>query len=178
MIYLDNAATTKPCDEAKPAVMKGWEVFGNPSSLHSAGLDAELLVSDAREIIAQKKEVISRANRIIAISENTKRDIIELLHINPDKIDVIYHSTSMKPFTGKQSLELPNTFLLFVGDRNPYKNFDRLARVFSKLSAQNDKLFLVCTGMPFNKTEKAFINKLNISLCIFPITVLIFATYY
>ena len=119
--------------------------------------------SDAREIIAQKKEVISRANRIIAISENTKRDIIELLHINPDKIDVIYHSTSMKPFTGKQSLELPNTFLLFVGDRNPYKNFDRLARVFSKLSAQNDKLFLVCTGMPFNKTEKVFINKLNIS---------------
>ena len=28
------------------------EVFGNPSSLHRAGLDAELLVSDAREIIA------------------------------------------------------------------------------------------------------------------------------
>ena len=52
MIYLDNAATTKPCDEAKAAVMKGLEVFGNPSSLHRAGLDAELLVSDAREIIA------------------------------------------------------------------------------------------------------------------------------
>ena len=52
MIYLDNAATTKPCDEAKTAVMKGLEVFGNPSSLHRAGLDAELLVSDAREIIA------------------------------------------------------------------------------------------------------------------------------
>ena len=45
MIYLDNAATTKPCDEAKAAVMKGLEVFGNPSSLHRAGLDAELLVS-------------------------------------------------------------------------------------------------------------------------------------
>jgi len=119
--------------------------------------------SDAREIIVQKKEVISRANRIIAISENTKRDIIELLHINPDKIDVIYHSTSMKPFIGKQNLELPNTFLLFVGDRNPYKNFNRLARVFSKLSAQNEELFLVCTGMPFNKTEKAFIDELNIS---------------
>ena len=52
MIYLDNAATTKPCDEAKAAVMKGLEVFGNPSSLHRAGLDAELLVSDAREAIA------------------------------------------------------------------------------------------------------------------------------
>lgn len=57
MIYLDNAATTKPCDEAKAAVMKGLEVFGNPSSLHRAGLDAELLVSDAREVIADALSV-------------------------------------------------------------------------------------------------------------------------
>ena len=60
MIYLDNAATTKPCDEAKAAVMKGLEVFGNPSSLHRAGLDAELLVSDAREIIADALGVTPR----------------------------------------------------------------------------------------------------------------------
>lgn len=119
--------------------------------------------SDAFEVITQKKEVISRANRIIAISENTKKDIIELLHIAPDKIDVIYHSTSMKPFIGKQSLELPNTFLLFVGDRNPYKNFDRLVRVFSKLRAKDEELYLVCTGMPFSKTEKALLDKSNIS---------------
>lgn len=52
MIYLDNAATTKPCGEAKEAVMKGLECFGNPSSLHRAGLEAELLVSHAREVIA------------------------------------------------------------------------------------------------------------------------------
>lgn len=52
LIYLDNAATTKPCDEAKKGVMKGLECFGNPSSLHKAGLDAELLVSQAREVIA------------------------------------------------------------------------------------------------------------------------------
>lgn len=52
MIYLDNAATTKPCDEAKAGVMKGLEAFGNPSSLHRCGLDAELLVSDARQEVA------------------------------------------------------------------------------------------------------------------------------
>lgn len=119
--------------------------------------------SDAHEMIAQKKEVISRANRIIAISENTKRDIIELLHIDPDKIDVIHHSTSMKYFTGKQKLELPNTFLLFVGDRNFYKNFIRLARAFSKLSVQNEDLFLVCTGMPFSITEKVVLDELDIT---------------
>lgn len=55
-------------------------------------------VTDANITINHKKEVITRANRIIAISENTKKDIIEIFNINPQKIDVIYHSTSMKCF--------------------------------------------------------------------------------
>lgn len=52
MIYLDNAATTKPCEKAKQAVLKGLECFGNPSSLHRMGVEAELLVNEARENIA------------------------------------------------------------------------------------------------------------------------------
>ena len=52
LVYLDNAATTKPCEQACEAVMKGLETFGNPSSLHRAGLEAELLVSEARECVA------------------------------------------------------------------------------------------------------------------------------
>ena len=52
VIYLDNAATTKPCKESAEAVMKGLECFGNPSSLHSLGLEAETLVSEQRQVIA------------------------------------------------------------------------------------------------------------------------------
>ena len=52
MIYLDNAATTKPCDDACKAVMNGLEHFGNPSSLHKVGLDAEILVTKARQQLA------------------------------------------------------------------------------------------------------------------------------
>ncbi|MCM1132730.1 MAG: cysteine desulfurase [Ruminococcus flavefaciens] len=52
-IYLDNAATTKPCAEAvQSAVVAMTENFGNPSSLHRAGLDAQLAVDNARKIIA------------------------------------------------------------------------------------------------------------------------------
>ena len=82
-------------------------------------------VTDANITIGHKKKVITRANRIIAISENTKKDIIEIFNINPQKIDVIYHSTSMKHFSGKHKLQIPERFLLFVGDRTPYKNFKR-----------------------------------------------------
>lgn len=53
MVYLDNAATTKPCQEAVSAVMDAVTVnFGNPSSLHRAGLNAQLAVDRARKIIA------------------------------------------------------------------------------------------------------------------------------
>lgn len=54
-IYLDNAATTKPCGEAvKAACGCMTENYGNPSSLHSKGLDAELAVNEARKIIAKE----------------------------------------------------------------------------------------------------------------------------
>ena len=52
MIYLDNSATTKICEEALERYIEvSRECFGNPSSLHSAGYDAEKLLSEARRDI-------------------------------------------------------------------------------------------------------------------------------
>ena len=52
-VYLDNAATTRPCAEAVAAAVEAMtEKYGNPSSLHRAGLNAQLLVDDARKAIA------------------------------------------------------------------------------------------------------------------------------
>ena len=52
-VYLDNAATTKPCEEAVRAALAAMtENFGNPSSLHRAGLEAQLAMDGARKIIA------------------------------------------------------------------------------------------------------------------------------
>lgn len=53
-IYLDNAATTKPCDESVRAALKCMtENYGNPSSLHAKGLEAELVLTSARKTIAK-----------------------------------------------------------------------------------------------------------------------------
>ena len=52
-VYLDNAATTKPCAEAVAAAVDAMtEKYGNPSSLHRAGLNAQLIVDSARKSIA------------------------------------------------------------------------------------------------------------------------------
>ncbi|KPB05394.1 cysteine desulfurase family protein [Bacillus sp. CHD6a] len=64
MIYLDNSATTKPYKEVLDSFLKvSTEYFGNPSSLHSLGGDAEMLLHRSRETIASllhvhHKEVI------------------------------------------------------------------------------------------------------------------------
>lgn len=47
-IYLDNSATTPLCEEARQAMREAMEIYGNPSSLHSAGQAAEKLLCEAR----------------------------------------------------------------------------------------------------------------------------------
>lgn len=53
-IYLDNAATTKPCREAVSAATECMtENYGNPSSLHTKGLKAQLVTDGVRKTIAK-----------------------------------------------------------------------------------------------------------------------------
>lgn len=52
-IYLDNAATTRPCEPAVSAVFQNMvEDYGNPSSLHKIGLAAEQNITEARKAVA------------------------------------------------------------------------------------------------------------------------------
>ncbi len=54
MIYLDNAATTKPCREAVEAVSQTMEqCFGNASSLHRMGISAEQVINSARKALSK-----------------------------------------------------------------------------------------------------------------------------
>lgn len=48
-IYLDNSATTPLSEAAKQAILSTMDVYGNPSSLHSEGQNAERLLENARE---------------------------------------------------------------------------------------------------------------------------------
>lgn len=52
MIYADHAATTKMSATAMGAMVKGWEIYGNPSSLHTIGQEAAVVLQQAREQIA------------------------------------------------------------------------------------------------------------------------------
>lgn len=112
---------------------------------------------------AQNKALlIAKASRIIAISNQTKKDLTDLLHVDPEKIDVIYHGINPKKST-YSGLCLPKLYILYVGERQRYKNYDRLLNVFIRLQAKNNELRLVCTGKPFKEREMEELRKRGVS---------------
>jgi len=55
MIYFDNASTTKPFDEINQEIGEvSCKLFGNPSSLHRLGIEAERLIKETKRLIGSK----------------------------------------------------------------------------------------------------------------------------
>ena len=52
-IYLDNAATTPLSPSTKQFIINTLDTFGNPSSLHKEGIQANKLISNARKTVAK-----------------------------------------------------------------------------------------------------------------------------
>jgi glycosyltransferase involved in cell wall biosynthesis len=109
---------------------------------------------------SQMEKVVKKANRIIAISENTKKDVIEFFSINPEKIDVVHHGYN-KYETATQ-LNKYGRYILFVGRRDSYKNFKNFVRAISSLMQKDKDLKLICVGAKFNKQEIVDLKDLKI----------------
>jgi glycosyltransferase involved in cell wall biosynthesis len=103
-----------------------------------------------------KKRLSERAAHVIAISENTKKDAIEILGIPANKITVTHlgNSINTHSVTRTRTLALPEKYLLYVGGRPDYKNFDRFLKATIPLLKKDKDLHLVCTGFPFTPQEK------------------------
>lgn len=112
-----------------------------------------------------KKLTVMNASRIIAISNNTKKDLIELYGIPDDRIDVVYQGYGLDTSREESVEGLPSRYILYVGGRFGYKNFDRFCEAFSLLHREYPDIELVCTGVPFDPMEQAMIDRLGIGGC-------------
>src|SRR5208283_4989496 len=97
----------------------------------------------------QKKEVIEGATKLIAISNNTKADIIKYYGIDPKKIEVISLATSLQINTPDIIPNMPQKYILFVGNRGAYKNFTFFINSISSFLLEEKDLCLVCAGGGF-----------------------------
>ena len=88
-----------------------------------------------------------RADRIVAVSECVKRDIVRYLPINEDKIDVIYsgcHHRFSEPVTEaemervRERYNLPNRYLLVAGRHNARKNLNHIIETLPQMDRDVD----------------------------------------
>ena len=119
--------------------------------------------------LERKKDLIKRAAKIIAVSNNTKQDIIKFYGVDDYRIQVIYHGSSLckikdlKIFNSDFLDKVPKYYLLFVGNRNGYKNFDFYIKSAYKLLIDDKHLNLVCAGgQNFNNEEIELFDQLKI----------------
>lgn len=92
------------------------------------------------------KNAVKHAKKIIAVSENTKNDLIKHLHVSPEKIQTIYNGIS-NIFTMSQNQSAKPPFLLYTGVWRSHKNLPRLLKAFALIrKKENIDLKLVITG--------------------------------
>jgi glycosyltransferase involved in cell wall biosynthesis len=86
-----------------------------------------------------------KADLIITVSQNSKRDIMQLLNVNEDKIHVIYNGLDedFKPVNDdtlrsvRQKYGIGEKVILYVGTLQPRKNVDLIIKAYSKLRKEN-----------------------------------------
>lgn len=109
------------------------------------------------KILNQKKELLE-SNKIIAVSNFTKQDIIKTFHISPNKIEVIYEGVNIEKSNikyQKNIINLPKEYFLFLSTLEPRKNIDNLIKGFLLFkSKEKSDLKLIIAGHKNNKIFK------------------------
>jgi glycosyltransferase involved in cell wall biosynthesis len=109
---------------------------------------------------ANKKKYFIKASAIIATSQRTKNDLLEIHPEIPEKkVNVIYHGEIFSEY--KQKSEKQN-YILFTGQRKIYKNFNKFIEAVAPLLIRYD-LQLICTGPEFTKNEYTLLSQLKIA---------------
>lgn len=115
------------------------------------------------ETSARRKLLVSKAARILAISTHTKRDLVERLHVDPDRVDVVLLGFSWASATTRSPPRVPERYLLYTGTRFAYKNWAFFVESIAALLHDTRDLHLVCTGYPFSHEERVHLERLGIA---------------
>jgi len=111
----------------------------------------------------------SRASRISAISENTKRDIMSILNIKENKIEVIYPGVpcefkvvnKSESVRIREKLKLPKPYIFFNGSFHPRKNLSSLVEAFESIGSDIEHDLVIKVSR--NWQDKKLKNQINSS---------------
>ena len=111
-----------------------------------------------------KKMAVERADRIICVSENTRNDLVEVLNPEESKIVVVRHGFTPFDDTNQETFQSRDRpYILFVGSRGGYKNFNTLVRaVVASQRLLEDFDIVAFGGGPLSIEELHFIADLGV----------------
>ncbi len=115
-----------------------------------------------KKTILMKKRMIDKADGIIAVSQNTKNDLMNIYNIPEYKIKVIYHGISLYKEPGETPY-IKEPYILYVGNRFGYKNADMLIKAFGKSRCKKEYKLVFMGGENFTDTEKELFASMEIS---------------
>jgi glycosyltransferase involved in cell wall biosynthesis len=120
-----------------------------------------------------KAHAVARADHVICISENTRRDLLALHDIPPERVSVIHLShDSLAELPGDEPaaafrhrlLGADVPYLLYVGSRAPYKNFTGLVAAYAASPWLRDSFRLLSFGGgPFSAAEEAMLVRAGVA---------------
>lgn len=108
--------------------------------------------------------IAQKAKRIIAVSAYTKKDLIELLGVDDEKVSVVYNgvddlfATKCEPeriIETRNKLGIPGNYVLYMGLHREHKNLGRLVRAFKELVDTGYEGMLVLGGKEDPRTTEA-----------------------
>lgn len=135
---------------------------GIPHIITVHDLIHELFYEKETEILEYRQEILQNAKAIIAVSNNTKIDLLNVYpSIADDKVFVIYHGLGADAWDNSENIESEHNYLLYVGHREGYKNFKILMPTLKQLRKKYS-LELIVVGPKPSAIEKEFIAKYNI----------------
>ena len=89
-----------------------------------------------------------RAAGVICISEDTRQALMRMAPLEEERVAVVRTGNLLAASEHAPArLELPERFLLFVGERSGRKGFYVLARTFAAIREHHPDVWIVCTGI-------------------------------
>jgi glycosyltransferase involved in cell wall biosynthesis len=109
-----------------------------------------------------KRIATQRAHHVICISENTRKDLLEFSDLPENKVSVVYLGFDKLNPTLSET-DKNKSYLLYVGQRSDYKNFEGFLRAYASSSWLRNNFDVVCFGGgAFSNDEKKLFDDLKL----------------
>jgi glycosyltransferase involved in cell wall biosynthesis len=121
-------------------------------------------------LTAAKRAAVARADHVICISECTRRDLMRLFGLPQSRTSVVHLGHSLSVDEGAAGLPAtalpggPQPFILYVGDRQAYKNFAGFIQAFARSPRLREQFRVVAFGgRPLTHAEQRQLSELGIA---------------